>query len=52
MRGRIALAATALSATALLGCAGAAAAHAGQDDLVPLCEIIDPSKPAPTAATR
>ena len=31
MRGRIALAATALSATALLGCAGAAAAHAGAE---------------------
>jgi MerR family transcriptional regulator, copper efflux regulator len=37
---------------AMTGVLHAAAAHADQDDLVPLCQIIDPSKPAPAAATR
>ena len=37
---------------AMTGVLRAAAAHADQTDLVPLCEIIDPSKPAPAAATR
>jgi MerR family copper efflux transcriptional regulator len=32
---------------AMTGVLHAAAAHADQDDLVPLCQIIDPSKPAP-----
>jgi MerR family transcriptional regulator, copper efflux regulator len=37
---------------AMTGVLHAAAAHAGQGDLVPLCHIIDPSKPAPAATTR
>jgi hypothetical protein len=34
---------------AMTGVLHAAAAHADQDGLVPLCQIIDPSKPAPAA---
>ena len=37
---------------AMTGVLHAAAAHAGQGDLVPLCHIIDPSKPAPAATTQ
>jgi len=36
----------------MTGVLHAAAAHADQGGLVPLCHIIDPSKPAPAAATR
>lgn len=37
---------------AMTGVLHDAAAHADQDDLVPLCHILDPSKPAPAATTR